>query len=63
MASGALSSAPGIEAADRAGIPAALLTNSEANLSFYRAHGFEVVLEDATPAGGPHAWMMARPPR
>jgi ribosomal protein S18 acetylase RimI-like enzyme len=54
---------PGIEAADRAGIPAALLTNSEANLSFYRAHGFEVVLEDATPAGGPHAWMMARPPQ
>jgi ribosomal protein S18 acetylase RimI-like enzyme len=54
--------APGIEAADRAGIPSALLTNAEANLPFYRAHGFEVVLEDATPAGGPHAWMMVRPP-
>ena len=32
--------APGLEAAERAGIPCALLTNSERNLSFYEAHGF-----------------------
>ena len=50
--------APGVEAAERAGLPCALLTNSEQNLSFYRAHGFEVVLEDETPSDGPHAWMM-----
>ena len=27
-----------------------------------RDDGFEVVLEDATPADGPHAWMMVRSP-
>jgi ribosomal protein S18 acetylase RimI-like enzyme len=54
--------APGIEGSERAGIPCALLTNSAENLPFYRLHGFEVVLEDATPPGGPHAWMMVRNP-
>ncbi len=54
--------APGVEAAERSGVPCALLTNSEQNLAFYRAHGFEVVLEDKTPADGPHAWMMVRSP-
>jgi GNAT superfamily N-acetyltransferase len=52
--------APGIEAAERAGIPCALLTNSERNLSFYEAHGFVTMLEGQTPRGGPHAWMMVR---
>jgi ribosomal protein S18 acetylase RimI-like enzyme len=51
---------PGIEASDRAGIPAALLTNAERNLSFYERHGFEVVREGATPEGGPQAWMLRR---
>ena len=52
---------PGIDhsAADR--VPCALLTNSEANLRFYEAHGFEVVHEARTPADGPRAWMMRRP--
>ena len=54
--------APGIEAADRDGVPCALLTNSEQNLSFYGAHGFETVLEGDTPRGGPHAWMMVKRP-
>jgi ribosomal protein S18 acetylase RimI-like enzyme len=54
--------APGIEGAQRSGVPCALLTNSEANLSFYRRHGFAVVIEDETPADGPHAWMMVRNP-
>jgi ribosomal protein S18 acetylase RimI-like enzyme len=53
---------PGVEAAEQAGIPSALLTNSEENLAFYRAHGFEVVLEERTPPDGPHAWMMTRLP-
>ncbi|HZO96074.1 MAG TPA: GNAT family N-acetyltransferase [Gaiellaceae bacterium] len=50
--------APGLEAAAEAGLPCALLTNSERNLSFYRRHGFEVVREGHTPDGGPRAWMM-----
>ena len=54
--------APGVEAAERARIPCALLTNAEQNLSFYRGHGFEVVLEGQTPSNGPHAWMMVRSP-
>jgi ribosomal protein S18 acetylase RimI-like enzyme len=52
---------PGLEAAERASLPCALLTNSEQNLSFYSHRGFEVVLEGRTPEGGPRAWMMRRP--
>jgi ribosomal protein S18 acetylase RimI-like enzyme len=52
--------APGIEAAERAGIPCALLTNSEQNLSFYESHGFVTMREGETPRGGPPAWMMVR---
>ena len=52
--------APGIEAAERDGVPCALLTNSEQNLAFYEAHGFVTMLEGETPRGGPHAWMMVR---
>jgi ribosomal protein S18 acetylase RimI-like enzyme len=51
---------PGIEAAEREGVPCALLTNSEQNLPFYEAHGFVTMLEGETPRGGPHAWMMVR---
>jgi ribosomal protein S18 acetylase RimI-like enzyme len=53
---------PGVEAAERDGVPCALLTNAEENLSFYGRHGFETVLEGETPQGGPHAWMMVRKP-
>jgi ribosomal protein S18 acetylase RimI-like enzyme len=52
--------ARGIEAAQAAGVPCALLTNSEENLRFYGGHGFRVVLEGRTPEGGPRAWMMRR---
>jgi len=52
--------APGLEAADGAGLPCALLTNSEENLAFYGHRGFEVVLEGRTPDDGPRAWMMRR---
>jgi len=52
--------APGLEAADKAGLPCALLTNSEVNLGFYGRRGFEVVLEGRTPDDGPRAWMMRR---
>jgi ribosomal protein S18 acetylase RimI-like enzyme len=53
---------PGIDAARGAGVPAVLLTNNEANLSFYEEHGFRIVREGETPRGGPHAWAMVRSP-
>jgi len=52
--------AKGTDAADAAGLPCALLTNSEDNLTFYGHRGFEVVLEGRTPEDGPRAWMMRR---
>jgi ribosomal protein S18 acetylase RimI-like enzyme len=51
---------PGLEAADAAGLPAVLLTNSERNLAFYEQHGFAVVREGRTPEDGPRAWAMVR---
>jgi ribosomal protein S18 acetylase RimI-like enzyme len=53
---------PGIAAAARAGLPAVLLTNNEANLRFYERHGFRIVREDQTPKGGPQAWAMVKAP-
>ena len=53
---------PGLEGSERDRVPAVLLTNSEANLPFYRGHGFEVVAEGATPDRGPRAWAMTRKP-
>jgi ribosomal protein S18 acetylase RimI-like enzyme len=52
--------APGLTASREAGLPCALLTNSERNLPFYRQNGFEIVLEGRTPEDGPRAWMMRR---
>jgi len=52
--------AKGTDAAHAAGLPCALLTNSERNLAFYGRRGFEVVLEGRTPEDGPRAWMMRR---
>jgi ribosomal protein S18 acetylase RimI-like enzyme len=54
--------APGLEGAERQGLPVVLLTNNEANLSFYGRHGFVVVREGETPKGGPRAWAMVRRP-
>jgi ribosomal protein S18 acetylase RimI-like enzyme len=53
---------PGLEAAARAGLPTALLTNSARNLPFYEAHGFRVVREGSTPKDGPDAWAMVKWP-
>jgi ribosomal protein S18 acetylase RimI-like enzyme len=53
---------PGLAAATRAGLSAALLTNSETNLPFYERHGFRIVREGETPKGGPHAWAMVKSP-
>ncbi len=54
--------APGVEAAERDGLPTVLLTNNEANLPFYEQHGFVVVAEEDTPQGGPHGWAMVKAP-
>jgi ribosomal protein S18 acetylase RimI-like enzyme len=51
---------PGLAAADDAGLPAVLLTNSEQNLAFYERHGFTVVRAGRTPEDGPRAWAMVR---
>lgn len=59
---GAALLAPGVEGAARDGVPAVLLTNNEANLSFYGAHGFGVVAEGRTPDRGPPAWALVRNP-
>jgi len=53
---------PGIDAAERAGLPAVLLTNNEANLAFYESHGFAVVRKGRTPEDGPRAWAMVKAP-
>jgi ribosomal protein S18 acetylase RimI-like enzyme len=53
---------PGVRGAERAGLPAVLLTNNEANLSFYESQGFRTEREGDTPVGGPHAWAMVRRP-
>jgi ribosomal protein S18 acetylase RimI-like enzyme len=53
---------PGIDGARKSGVPAVLLTNNEANLSFYEGHGFHVVRKGETPRGGPEAWAMVTKP-
>jgi ribosomal protein S18 acetylase RimI-like enzyme len=53
---------PGVEAAAAAGLPTVLLTNNEANLSFYESQGFAVVRQGRTPEDGPKAWAMVRKP-
>lgn len=56
--------APGLERADREGLPTTLETAQPRNLPLYRRLGFEV-LREIGPAetGGPAVWTMRRPPR
>jgi len=49
--------------ADAEGLLCYVETEKERNLPFYRRHGFEVVVEDDMPNGGPHFWTMRREPR
>jgi ribosomal protein S18 acetylase RimI-like enzyme len=60
---GATVMAPGIAAADEAGLPCYLETATTANVAYYRHHGFEVASEWDLPLDGPHMWGMLRPPR
>ncbi|MCI2238555.1 GNAT family N-acetyltransferase [Kineococcus sp. TRM81007] len=55
--------APGLAAADRAGLPAVLETSAPGNLPFYAGLGFRVTGEVDVPGGGPHVWAMRRAPR
>ena len=53
---------PVLERADRDRLPCYLETAKEINVSFYKKHGFEVVVEDDLPGGGPRFWTMKRDP-
>jgi ribosomal protein S18 acetylase RimI-like enzyme len=55
--------APGLDAADAAGLPAALVTATRRNHSFYARYGFEVTATRRVPNGGPELWGMVREPR
>jgi ribosomal protein S18 acetylase RimI-like enzyme len=54
---------PVLQRADAAHLPCYLETQKEINVKLYRRHGFEVVVEDDFPDGGPHYWTMKRPAR
>ena len=54
---------PVLARADAEGLLCYVETERERNLLFYRRHGFEVVVEDDLPNGGPHFWTMKREPR
>lgn len=53
---------PGVEAAEKAGVPAFLETSDERNVRFYQGLGFDVTADYALPDGGPHTWAMTRKP-
>ena len=53
--------APMLARADAEGLPCYLETMKERNVAFYEKHGFQVVVEDDLPKGGPHFWTMKRP--
>ena len=40
-----------------------LETSKEINVAFYRKHGFDVVVDDHLPKGGPRYWTMRREPK
>lgn len=54
---------PVLARADAAHLPCYLETQKEINVKLYRKYGFEVVVEDDMPKGGPRYWTMKRPAR
>lgn len=55
--------APIVARADAEGLGCYLETMKPRNVTFYQKHGFEVVVEEDAPKGGPHLWTMKRPAR
>ena len=53
---------PVLARADADGLPCYLETESEINVTFYKRHGFEEVVEVDLPRDGPHIWTMKREP-
>jgi GNAT superfamily N-acetyltransferase len=51
---------PVLRRADAAGLPCYLETMKPRNVTFYKKHGFEVVVEDDIAGGGLHFWTMRR---
>ena len=53
---------PVLARADAEGLPCYLESTNARKLPFYKRHGFEVVVEDDLPRGGPRFWTMKREP-
>ena len=51
----------GLRRADATGHPCYLETFEERNVPFYLRHGFDLVVDEATPAPGLHIWGFYRP--
>ncbi|MBN1691793.1 MAG: GNAT family N-acetyltransferase [Dehalococcoidia bacterium] len=60
---GSLLVRPLLERADEKKLPCLLDTMNARDLSFYRKHGFEVMLEHRVCGDGPQTWTMLRKPR
>ncbi len=54
--------APVLQRADADGLSCYLETEKARNVAFYEKHGFQVVVEDVNPGGGPPWWGMRRLP-
>ena len=54
---------PVLARADGEGFPCYLESANAKNLPFYKRHGFEVLVEDSFPKGGPPFWTMKREPQ
>jgi GNAT superfamily N-acetyltransferase len=52
--------APVLARADADGTPCYLETAKDKNVPFYQKHGFEVIVEEDLPKGGPRFWTMKR---
>ncbi|QVQ51743.1 GNAT family N-acetyltransferase [Spiractinospora alimapuensis] len=53
---------PGLDAAEKAGVPAFLETSEEGNVRLYEKLGFTITAEVRLPDDGPTTWCMVREP-
>ena len=49
-----------LECADEGRFPTYLETTKQTNLAFYERHGFNLLLQEALPAGGPLVWYLVK---